>query len=90
MKKALYRDIVASLGRDPGLRPHDMLIVLVENDLVDWSFGNGEAQCLRQPCKWRMTGCGPIVACTESGARQNRFSLSLSEASSHAAASRSQ
>jgi len=23
-----------------------MLIVLVENDLVDWSFGNGDAQCL--------------------------------------------
>jgi len=46
MKKALYRDIVANLGRDPGLRPQDILIVLVENDLVDWSFGNGEAQYL--------------------------------------------
>ena len=46
MKRALYRDIVANLGRDPRLRPQDMLIMLVENDLVDWSFGNGDAQYL--------------------------------------------
>jgi len=25
----------------------DTVIVLVENDLVDWSFGNGDAQYLR-------------------------------------------
>jgi hypothetical protein len=44
MKQALYRRIVANLAKDPGLRPEDVLICLVENDLADWSFGNGEAQ----------------------------------------------
>jgi hypothetical protein len=47
VKRELYRDIVASLGRYPGLRSQDVLIVSMENDLVDWSFGNGEAQYLR-------------------------------------------
>jgi len=44
MKQALYRRIVANLAANPGLRPEDVLICLVENDLADWSFGNGEAQ----------------------------------------------
>ena len=44
MKQALYRRIVANLAASPGLRPEDVLICLVENDLADWSFGNGEAQ----------------------------------------------
>jgi phenylpyruvate tautomerase PptA (4-oxalocrotonate tautomerase family) len=47
MKQALYRRIVANLGERPGLRPEDVLICLVENDLADWSFGNGEAQYVR-------------------------------------------
>jgi phenylpyruvate tautomerase PptA (4-oxalocrotonate tautomerase family) len=47
MKQALYRRIVANLAADPGLRPQDILICLVENDLADWSFGNGEAQYVR-------------------------------------------
>ena len=44
MKQALYRRIVANLAGNPGLRPEDVLICLLENDLADWSFGNGEAQ----------------------------------------------
>lgn len=44
MKQALYRRIVANLVAKPGLRPEDVLICLVENDLADWSFGHGEAQ----------------------------------------------
>lgn len=47
MKQALYRRIVENLEKDPGLRPADVLICLVENDLADWSFGNGEAQYVR-------------------------------------------
>jgi phenylpyruvate tautomerase PptA (4-oxalocrotonate tautomerase family) len=47
MKQALYRRIVENLGKDPGLRPQDVMICLVENELADWSFGNGEAQYVR-------------------------------------------
>jgi len=47
MKQALYRRIAENLGRNPGLRPEDILICLVENDLADWSFGLGEAQYVR-------------------------------------------
>jgi phenylpyruvate tautomerase PptA (4-oxalocrotonate tautomerase family) len=46
-KQALYRRIVELLARDPGVRPADVLITLVENDSADWSVGNGEAQLLR-------------------------------------------
>ncbi len=44
MKQALYRRIVANLAAAPGLRPEDVLICLLENDLADWSFGGGVAQ----------------------------------------------
>ena len=47
MKQALYHRIVENLAKSPGLRPEDVLICLVENDLADWSFGNGEAQYVR-------------------------------------------
>ena len=47
MKQALYRRIVENLARNPGLRPEDVMICLVENELADWSFGKGEAQYVR-------------------------------------------
>jgi len=47
MKQALYRRIVENLAKDPGLRPEDVMICLVENELADWSFGKGEAQYVR-------------------------------------------
>lgn len=47
MKQALYRRIAENLAADPGLRPEDILICLLENDLADWSFGKGEAQYVR-------------------------------------------
>ena len=47
MKQALYRRIVSNLAERPGLRPEDVLICLVENELADWSFGHGEAQYVR-------------------------------------------
>lgn len=44
LKRALYAAIVRNLTRDAGVRTEDVLIVLTENDPVDWSFGNGIAQ----------------------------------------------
>lgn len=43
-KKALYRRIVEELTRNPGLRPQDVFINLVEVLPANWSFGNGIAQ----------------------------------------------
>jgi 4-oxalocrotonate tautomerase len=43
-KKALYRTIVQRLAEDPGVRPQDVFISLVEVGKENWSFGNGEAQ----------------------------------------------
>jgi 4-oxalocrotonate tautomerase len=36
--------IVQRLAKDPGVRPQDVLISLVEVGKENWSFGNGEAQ----------------------------------------------
>ncbi len=44
LKRALYAAIVRNLVRDAGVRAEDVLVVLTENDPVDWSFGNGIAQ----------------------------------------------
>ncbi len=46
-KQALYREIVRRLTADPGLRPEDILINLVEVLPENWSFGNGIAQYAR-------------------------------------------
>jgi 4-oxalocrotonate tautomerase len=43
-KKALYRRIVDNLKDNPGVRPEDVLINLVEVARDNWSFGNGIAQ----------------------------------------------
>jgi 4-oxalocrotonate tautomerase len=43
-KKALYRRIVERLAENPGLRPQDVFINLVEVNKENWSFGHGEAQ----------------------------------------------
>lgn len=43
-KQALYRQIVANLTADPGLRPEDIFINLVEVLPENWSFGHGLAQ----------------------------------------------
>jgi len=36
--------MVELLAKNPGLRPQDVLINLVEVPRENWSFGNGEAQ----------------------------------------------
>lgn len=43
-KRALYRTIVANLERRGNIRPQDVMITLRENERIDWSFGDGEAQ----------------------------------------------
>lgn len=43
-KKALYRRITEKLGSNPGLRPEDVFINLVETLPENWSFGHGLAQ----------------------------------------------
>jgi len=43
-KKALFARIVELLAEEPGLRPQDVFINLVEVDKANWSFGNGIAQ----------------------------------------------
>lgn len=44
MKQAFYRRTAELLHQRTGLRMEDIFIALSENDLADWSFGNGIAQ----------------------------------------------
>jgi phenylpyruvate tautomerase PptA (4-oxalocrotonate tautomerase family) len=46
LKKALYQSIADNLADQPGLRREDVMIVLIENELADWSFGKGVASYL--------------------------------------------
>lgn len=43
-KQAFYRRVVENLAADPGLRPEDVFINLLETAQENWSFGNGIAQ----------------------------------------------
>ena len=43
-KKAFYRAIADNLSKNPGVRPEDVFINLVEVLPENWSFGNGIAQ----------------------------------------------
>ncbi|HTU87188.1 MAG TPA: tautomerase family protein [Solirubrobacteraceae bacterium] len=43
-KLAMYRRIVERLAGNPGIRPEDVLISVVETAAENWSFGNGETQ----------------------------------------------
>jgi hypothetical protein len=43
-KLAMYRRIVERLRMNPGVRPEDVLISVVETAAENWSFGNGETQ----------------------------------------------
>jgi 4-oxalocrotonate tautomerase len=43
-KRALFRAIADNVRDATGTRIEDVLIVLAENDAIDWSFGNGVAQ----------------------------------------------
>ena len=43
-KRALYKKITDLLSQEPGVRPEDVLINLVEVAKENWSFGSGVAQ----------------------------------------------
>jgi 4-oxalocrotonate tautomerase len=43
-KLAMYQRIVERLGTNPGVRPEDVLISVVETAAENWSFGSGETQ----------------------------------------------
>src|ERR1700684_2852666 len=43
-KLAMYKRIVERLGANPGVRPADVLISVVETAAENWSFGDGETQ----------------------------------------------
>lgn len=43
-KKAPYARIVGLMAQNPGVRPEDVVINLVEASREAWSWGNGEAQ----------------------------------------------
>ncbi|MDE2331268.1 MAG: tautomerase family protein [Bradyrhizobium sp.] len=46
-KQSLYRRIVEKLTANPGLRPEDIFINLVEVLPANWSFGRGDAQYVK-------------------------------------------
>ncbi len=44
LKRALYARIAQRLEKNPGVRPQDVFVNLLEVPRENWSFGNGEAQ----------------------------------------------
>lgn len=44
MKKALFRSIAARIAAATPVSEDDVVIMLLENDSPDWSFGGGRAQ----------------------------------------------
>ena len=45
----MYKRIVERLGTNPGVRPGDVLISVMETAAENWSFGNGETQFYQPP-----------------------------------------
>jgi phenylpyruvate tautomerase PptA (4-oxalocrotonate tautomerase family) len=43
-KKALFKRTAELLGENPGIRPEDVFIVVVDSARENWSVGNGVAQ----------------------------------------------
>jgi phenylpyruvate tautomerase PptA (4-oxalocrotonate tautomerase family) len=43
-KQAFYAKVVENLARDPDMDPANVLITIVENHNIDWSFRDGRAQ----------------------------------------------
>jgi 4-oxalocrotonate tautomerase len=43
-KRKLFQKMAEILAENPGLRPQDLMVNLVEVAWENWSFGNGEAQ----------------------------------------------
>jgi phenylpyruvate tautomerase PptA (4-oxalocrotonate tautomerase family) len=47
-KKALYKAITDNLGKSPGVRSENVMIVLSPNQRDEWSFGNGLASYVKE------------------------------------------
>lgn len=43
-KQMFYAEVVKNLAADPGIDPANILITIIENHDIDWSFGDGIAQ----------------------------------------------
>ena len=41
VKRAFYNRLVRELGESPGVRQEDVMIVIANSDIEDWSFGCG-------------------------------------------------
>lgn len=52
IKQALYRRVAERLAISPGIQGDDVMIVLTEVGLEDWSFGRGEARNVLHPPGW--------------------------------------
>jgi 4-oxalocrotonate tautomerase len=48
-KQRFYARLTSLLQQNPGVRPQDVIINLVEDTREDWSFGNDEAQYVVLP-----------------------------------------
>lgn len=48
LKRAFYADLAARASV-AGVEPRNLVVVLVENDAADWSFGEGIAQYVEGP-----------------------------------------
>ncbi|MCB8821255.1 tautomerase family protein [Microvirga rosea] len=46
VKKAFYRRVVELLGRSPGIRPEDVMIIITTTHSDEWSFGHGEVSIM--------------------------------------------
>ena len=42
-KKAFYKTVTENLAQSPGINPENVLITIVENGDIDWSFAGGVA-----------------------------------------------
>jgi 4-oxalocrotonate tautomerase len=49
IKQAFYQQTARLLSERAAIEPDNVMIVVSENDLADWSFGRGEAQYVLNP-----------------------------------------
>jgi 4-oxalocrotonate tautomerase len=49
IKQAFYKETARLLHERASIDPDNIMIVVSENDLADWSFGRGEAQYVLNP-----------------------------------------
>jgi 4-oxalocrotonate tautomerase len=48
-KQSFYKEVTRLFEERAGIAPDNVMIVLSENDLADWSFARGEAQYVLNP-----------------------------------------